>query len=113
MINPVDADDKGPLSDRGRDWWTPVITDFLVLLDSAVAGRREGIVVLGSTNKIIAVDPGLLRPGRLAKCIEISRPYLRGTINILRHHLNGKLRRISPEWPERWRARRAPKPCTS
>jgi cell division protease FtsH len=91
MINPVDADDKGPLSDRARDWWTPVITDFLVLLDSAVAGRREGIVVLGSTNKIGAVDPALLRPGRLEKCIEIRRPDLRGTINILRHHLNGEV----------------------
>jgi ATP-dependent Zn protease len=80
------------LSNHNRDWWTPVINDFLTLLDAAVAGQREGVVVVGATNNIQAIDPALLRPGRLEKMIEIKRPDLAGAINILRYHLEGELK---------------------
>jgi cell division protease FtsH len=75
------------ISDRGRDWWTPVINDFLTNLDSAVANQREGIIVVGATNFIENIDPALLRPGRLERTICIERPSLEGTVNILKHHV--------------------------
>jgi len=92
FLDEIDAiPDRRTMSPRGRDWWTPVINDFLLLLDAAVAGQREGVVVVGATNMIDHVDPAILRPGRLERSIEISRPDAAGAINILRHHLAGEL----------------------
>jgi cell division protease FtsH len=82
---------RATLSPRGADWWTPVINDFLLLLDSAVAGQREGVLVLGATNRIHAVDNAILRPGRLERAIHIPRPDAAGICNILRHHLDTDL----------------------
>jgi ATP-dependent Zn protease len=65
----------------------PVINDFLLLLDDATSGKREGVVVIGATNRIHAVDPAVLRPGRLERSIEISPPDRDGVINILRFHV--------------------------
>ncbi|WP_145986974.1 AAA family ATPase [Bradyrhizobium vignae] len=71
---------------RGADFWMPVIADFLLLLDDATSGRREGIVVIAATNRIGAVDPAILRPGRLERSIEILPPDEAGIQNILRFH---------------------------
>jgi cell division protease FtsH len=73
------------------DWWLPIITDFMTLLDNAVGGR-EGVVVLGATNRPAAIDPAILRPGRLERLIEIGRPDAAGVRNILRFHLKSDLR---------------------
>jgi cell division protease FtsH len=91
FIDEIDAlPDRETLSERGRDWWMPVVTDALLLLDSAIHGR-EGIVVIGATNAIERVDKALLRPGRLEKSVEIPRPDAAGALNILRFHLDGEL----------------------
>ncbi|GLR98971.1 cell division protease FtsH [Bradyrhizobium liaoningense] len=90
-IDEIDAlPNRETLSERGRDWWTPLITDTLTLLDSTLTART-GIVVVCSTNAIDRVDPALLRPGRLEKVVEIKRPDLAGTMNMLRFHLDGEL----------------------
>jgi hypothetical protein len=75
FIDEIDAiPNRATLSPRGADWWLPIINDFLLLLDSAVAGQREGVVVIGATNRIHAVDSAILRPGRLERAIHIPRP---------------------------------------
>ncbi|WP_298885628.1 AAA family ATPase [uncultured Bradyrhizobium sp.] len=92
FLDEIDAlPNRATMSPRGADWWTPVITDFLLSLDNAVAGKRAGIVVVAATNNIQGVDVALLRPGRLERAIEISRPDHEGVLNILRHHLDGQL----------------------
>ena len=92
FLDEIDAlPNRATMSARGADWWTPVITDFLLNLDSAVAGQRAGIVVVGATNNIAGVDAAILRPGRLERAIEVTRPDHAGILNILRHHLNGSL----------------------
>lgn len=94
----IDEIDALPSRDRlgqdsyGSSWWMPIVNDFLVRLDSAVAGQREGIVVVGATNAIGRVDPALLRPGRLERAIEIRRPDFAGVVNVLRFHLGTELR---------------------
>lgn len=77
------------LDSRNRDWWMPVIEDFMLQLDDATSGRREGIVVIGATNRIDAIDPAILRPGRLERAIEITAPDADGILNILRFHVQG------------------------
>jgi cell division protease FtsH len=92
FLDEIDAlPNRATMSPRGADWWTPVVTDFLLSLDNAVAGKRTGIVVIGATNNIKGVDAAVLRPGRLERAIEIKRPDHLGALNILRYHLNGEL----------------------
>jgi cell division protease FtsH len=92
FLDEIDAlPNRATMSPRGADWWTPVVTDFLLSLDNAVAGKRAGIVVCAATNNIQGVDAALLRPGRLERAIEIRRPDHAGVVNILRHHLDGEL----------------------
>ncbi|MDN4987105.1 AAA family ATPase [Bradyrhizobium sp. WYCCWR 13022] len=79
------------LSPRNRDWWMPIIEDFMLLLDDATSARREGVVVIGATNRIEAVDPAILRPGRLERAIEIPAPGPEGILNILRFHVRDGL----------------------
>mgnify|MGYP001765208995 CR=1 FL=1 len=64
---------RAQLSDRGRDWWTSVITAVLVQVDQI---RRLGrpIVLLAATNYASHVDEALLRPGRLDHTITIDIP---------------------------------------
>ncbi|WP_375157802.1 AAA family ATPase [Bradyrhizobium sp. RDT46] len=69
----------------------PIIEDFLLLLDDATSARREGVVVIGATNRITAVDPAILRPGRLERAIEITAPGPEGILNILRFHVRDSL----------------------
>jgi ATP-dependent Zn protease len=78
------------ISPRGADWWMPIIEDFMCLLDSAIAAR-EGICVIGSTNRIDAIDAAIMRPGRLEVAIHIPRPNAAGIANILRFHLDENL----------------------
>lgn len=78
------------LEGRGKDWWSPVILDFYNLLDSAMADR-DGVIVIGATNRLNDINPALLRPGRLERAIEIGPPDAAGIERILRHHLKGAL----------------------
>jgi cell division protease FtsH len=95
FLDEIDAvPNRANLSARGADWWLPVISDLLLLLDSAVTGQREGIVVIGATNRIQAVDAALLRHGRLERAIEIGRPDLPGVINVMRYQLGVSLKSV-------------------
>jgi ATP-dependent Zn protease len=90
-LDEIDAlPDRATLSDRNRDWWSPIIADALLLLDSSL--DRTGIVAIAATNLIGRVDKALLRPGRLEKIIEIPPPDAAGAVNILRFHLDADLR---------------------
>jgi cell division protease FtsH len=92
FIDEIDAiPNRATLSNRGADWWMPIINDFLLLLDGAIAGQREGVIVIGATNRIEAVESAILRPGRLERAIRIGRPNLPGIVNILRFHLHPDL----------------------
>jgi cell division protease FtsH len=89
LLDEVDAlPDRATISARGRDWWLPVITNFMIKLDGAMTrDSYDGCVFIGCTNYLDRIDSALLRPGRFDKAIEIRRPDLRGTINILSHHM--------------------------
>lgn len=78
---------RATLSGRALSWWGPVCDNFLVKLDGVLAAPREKIFFIGCTNYIDRIDAALLRPGRLERAIEISRPDLAGTVHILRHYL--------------------------
>lgn len=78
------------LGDRNRDYWMPVILDFYTLLDGAMS-NRDGVIVVGATNRIEDIHPAILRPGRLERAIHVGAPDEKGVERIMRHHLAGDL----------------------
>lgn len=70
---------------ENRDYQRQVINGVLEALDPAEG--REGVVVIGATNHPDAIDPALLRAGRLEITIEIRLPDDEARIAILCRHL--------------------------
>jgi ATP-dependent Zn protease len=82
--------DRARLSDRGRDWWTPVINFCLTLFDGATTDRT-GIILLGATNHFDRLDKALVRSGRFDRRLDISLPSPADLVEILRMHLGDAL----------------------
>ncbi|MDW9542656.1 AAA family ATPase [Sinorhizobium meliloti] len=68
-----------------HDYKRQVINGLLECL--APSEGREGVIVIGATNDSDAVDPALLRSGRLEREIRIPLPDLDARVAIMRHHL--------------------------
>lgn len=68
-----------------HDYKRQVINGLLECL--APSEGREGVVVIGATNNPDAIDPALLRAGRLEKVVSIPLPDLDARVEIMRHHL--------------------------
>lgn len=68
-----------------HDYKRQVINGLLECLDPI--DGREGVVIIGATNKPDAIDPALLRPGRIDKVVSIALPDDVGRMAILRYHL--------------------------
>jgi cell division protease FtsH len=75
---------------KNRDYWSPVVADFLIALDGAV-GDRAGVIVVGATNRLHAISPAILRNGRLERAVYLGPPSANGASRILRHHLGPAL----------------------
>ncbi|MEW6063324.1 MAG: CDC48 family AAA ATPase [Nanoarchaeota archaeon] len=71
--------------DRGINEFlnTPVM-ELLKLMDGK--SGRGGVIVIGATNRIEALEPALRRPGRFDREVEIGVPDKRGRLNILKIH---------------------------
>lgn len=78
------------VGERNKDYWAPVIFDFYTLLDGAMSGR-DGVIVIGATNRIEDIHPAILRPGRLERAIHVGAPDAAGVERIMRHHLGEDL----------------------
>lgn len=66
------ADRSKVVGTEHETYWTQVINFLLELIDGY--DRLEGVVVIGATNYPAAIDPALLRPGRLDRHIHITLP---------------------------------------
>jgi hypothetical protein len=79
---------RATLSPRGRDWWTPVIEDFMI----QVAATPQGVITIACTNRLQDIDEAMLRPGRLERTILVEPPATaEGLAGILRFHLGSDL----------------------
>jgi transitional endoplasmic reticulum ATPase len=66
---------------------TRMVAQFLSLLDGLK--KTEGVMIIGTTNRIDSVDSALRRPGRFDREIFISPPDAIGRLNILQIHTRG------------------------
>lgn len=66
-----------------------VVNGLLEQLDGAAT--RMGVVVIGATNDPDAIDPAILRPGRLERVLHMRQPDAAARAGILRFHLGDAL----------------------
>lgn len=64
-----------------------LLTQFLIELDG-IQGR-DGVIVIGATNRPDVLDPALLRPGRLEKIIQVGLPGHKKRVEILQFYGQG------------------------
>lgn len=77
-------------SSRNRDYWSALHAAFLLMLDDGTSSR-DGVVVIGATNRPHVLDPALLRPGRFERTIDLAPPDEPGRKRALRYHIQDDL----------------------
>lgn len=93
LLDEIDGiGDRATYDARHRDYSVQVANALLELLDGAEG--REGVIVVGATNRPEAIDPALLRAGRLDRVIEIELPDAGALAGIMRHHLRKDLAEV-------------------
>ncbi|MBI3608234.1 MAG: ATP-dependent metallopeptidase FtsH/Yme1/Tma family protein [Nitrospirae bacterium] len=68
----------------GHDEREQTLNQLLVEMDGF--DTNEGVILVAATNRPDVLDPALLRPGRFDRQVVVSRPDLKGRIEILRVH---------------------------
>lgn len=76
----------GAAGSRNADYMRAVITALLRQIDRLMA--TEGVVLIGATNDLTAIDPAIRRPGRFDRLLRLNPPNRSGLAQILRHHLD-------------------------
>ncbi|MEW5955419.1 MAG: CDC48 family AAA ATPase [Candidatus Micrarchaeota archaeon] len=76
---------------RGGDEGTHVMERVVNTLLAEMDGLQtlKNIVVIGATNRVDIVDPGLLRPGRFDKLLEVPAPDAEARLAIFKVHTKG------------------------
>lgn len=94
FIDEIDGIGRRSHGKRGEhdDYWNSIVNRALELMDGAI--KTEGVIVVGATNHPAAIDPALLRSGRLETRIDIPMPDVDALVGILRHHLGGDAERV-------------------
>ena len=64
------------------------LNQLLVEMDGFTGA--EGIIVLGATNRVDVLDPALTRSGRFDRHVTVPRPDLKGRLDILKIHVDGR-----------------------
>jgi cell division protease FtsH len=85
FIDEIDALPARRSGDKHDSWFTAVVDCLLIEMDGAE--RREGVIIIAAANHPAALDPALVRSGRLDRHIEISLPDVPGLVGIFRSHL--------------------------
>jgi cell division protease FtsH len=68
-----------------RQYVRQAVNGVLEALDEALA--KEGVVILGATNNIAAIEPALLRSGRIERVFQIGLPTPEQRVSILARYL--------------------------
>lgn len=80
----------------GHEEYVQTVNQFLMEMDG-VCGGNGGVVVIGATNRLEAIDPALLRSGRFDKHIHLQLPTVQERHEILKLHASSKKLRLARE----------------
>lgn len=89
FIDEIDALPARRSGDKHDSWFTAVLDCVLTEIDGVE--RREGVIVVAAANHPSALDPALVRSGRLDRHIEVPLPDIAGLLGIFRSHLGQDL----------------------
>lgn len=91
FIDELDAiPNRSVLSEKDRDFWTPVVTLFLLQIDRVRLANRP-LLLVGATNYFDRLDAALIRSGRLEQRVAVLPPHSTEEVAaILRHYLKGE-----------------------
>jgi cell division protease FtsH len=64
-------------------WSAQTVNQLLAEMDGLDNSKNAGIVVIGASNRINAIDPAVLRPGRLDRHIKLEIPTLSERVQVL------------------------------
>lgn len=68
-------------------WSAQTVNQLLAEMDGLDNTKNEGIVLIGASNRLSAMDPAILRPGRLDRHIKLDVPTLSERADILNVYL--------------------------
>lgn len=68
-------------------WAAQTVNQLLAEMDGLDNNQNNGIVVIGASNRLNAIDPAVLRPGRLDRHIELDLPTLSERVQVLNVYL--------------------------
>lgn len=92
LLDEIDAvPNRETIDNRHRDFWVPITSHILTLLDGAASSPATRLIIIGTTNFAHRLDPALTRPGRLDRLVRIERPGIEDIAAILRQHLGDDL----------------------
>ena len=83
-VQESEAESQGKLSNQDSSQQLSLLTQLLIELDG-IRGR-DGVLVIGATNRLDILDPALLRPGRFDQIIEVGLPNKQKRIDILKFY---------------------------
>ncbi len=69
----------------GHDEREQTLNQLLVEMDG-FEDNKNSIIVIAATNRVDVLDPALLRPGRFDRRVVVSRPDIKGRLEILKVH---------------------------
>lgn len=83
-VQKAEAESQGKISHQDTGQQLSLLTQLLIELDG-IRGR-EGVLVIGATNRLDILDAALLRPGRFDQIIEVGLPNKQKRVNILQFY---------------------------
>jgi len=88
FLDELDAiPNRETIDNRGRNWWTPIITLILTEVDRLRASGHR-VLLLGASNYYDRLDAALIRPGRLQRRVPVLPPSSeQEVLAIFRHYL--------------------------
>ncbi|HEY8067229.1 MAG TPA: AAA family ATPase [Methylosinus sp.] len=81
--------DRASMDRRGRDFWAPLVTLVLTLLEN-----HEGVIIVAASNCGDAIDAAATRPGRLRR-VDVGPPGVESLMRVLRWRLGGALSTVA------------------
>ena len=90
FIDEIDAvgRHRGAGMGGGHDEREQTLNQMLVEMDGFE--ENQNVILIAATNRVDILDPALLRPGRFDRQIAVEAPDLKGRLQILRVHAQGK-----------------------
>lgn len=68
-------------------WSAQTVNQLLTEMDGLDDSKNQGIVVIGASNRLEAMDPAILRPGRLDRHIKLDVPTMSERVEVLSLYL--------------------------